>query len=121
MARTLYRVEHKDDGKGPFNSGKIKWTTAYKEWRDLACILPTPRDDGHCLNHYERCACPSVDALKEWFGHGTHILSRHGFVVRVLEVKRCKIGESKLQAFYNPKSARVVETHSLRKFLKAHA
>lgn len=121
MARTLYRVEHKDEGIGPFNSAKVRRTTAYQSWRSMACILPAPSDDGHSLKQYERCACPSVEALREWFGHGVHVLGRRGFVVRVLEVKRCKVGKSKLQAFYNPKSARVVETHSLRKFLKAHA
>lgn len=117
----LYRVEHKADNTGPFNSAHAKRTKAYREWRDVACCLPVPRDDGHTLNVIEVCACPSVEALRQWFGHGVWMLSRQGFVVRVVEVRACKIGKSKLQAFYNPYKARVVGTHSLRKFLKAHA
>jgi len=106
MAGTLvYRVEHPDDGEGPYVG---------REWPDKVRMRFSHNDSRHkaphgdpalgYISHREVCGCTDPASLREWFATFWDGLAAGGFVVRIFEARGARVG-ARGQVVFNPEYA----------------
>ena len=120
---TLYRVEN-EAGQGPYTTGcYVNAPYGYDEFASGAQNdpHPSPYSDGlPAMLDEERCAFPSVEALRAWFGHAEVIeqLREGGFYVNtyhvaVIEVPEEHVRHGGRQSLYLHSERIKIAEHSL--------
>jgi hypothetical protein len=99
---TVWRVEHRTSGLGPFNSDCLDATEHKLHFMDYD-KYPSPKQDtgiGRPIRNSEYCACASIEQLRHWFGDPEirKHLNMYDCVILKLEVEkhRAVIGEKQV-------------------------
>lgn len=116
----VYRVEHSEDGSGPFNSNTngIKLVGEYWGWRHRYI------DDGHpsLWEDYRKlpiemsewfCGCPSENMVWWWFGPIMKLLHEHKFVLRIYRATNFEVGDSSKQVIFKRETATLITQRAL--------
>lgn len=131
MAITIYRVEHKTKGCGPFNRvARLKaCDPQYTDWRYnyIGDRHPGPYDDKsddgnelgyhlfklQAINRKAYFGCSSLRQVKHWIGSYGPMFHNLGFVIRQYECKEkwCRVGRT--QAIFTKRFAKLINTLSL--------
>jgi hypothetical protein len=130
----LYRVEHGEDGKGPYQY--VSGDTEQDEIRDALCgeigmahndswreevrvKHPGPENDGLGYMWMDKAdwlfACTSIETLHQWFAGYGERLRDSGFIVSAIDADDdyVKVGTTKRQAIYDPDYATVTGTREI--------
>lgn len=130
MAVTIYRVEHKTKGCGPFNRwSRMSYNTGWLQWRNgyIDDRHPGPYDDEdhegtplgqhflklRAINRKVYFGCDSLGQVRFWIGKYGPVFHSLGFVIRQYECKEkwCRVGTT--QAIFTKRFAKLINTLSL--------
>ena len=110
---TVYRVESKAKGIGPFA----------KLWHVMEYNLPEPYYDvgfprGNCEPDKTKVfGAPTKSAMREWIVE-PRVLRSHSYVVRKYKVPVDKVVSSKIQSIFKKKDAQCVAEYDIVEFMK---
>jgi hypothetical protein len=102
----IYRIEHKETGKGPFGSSGPKLDNFHDGWPVKASNHPTPYHDiGRFIRMDEACACQSLEQLRLWFTENDERrFEEHGYQCLRLRIDKRTVVVGKWQVLYMPRS-----------------
>ena len=116
--KTVYRVENKKRGIGPYNS-KVGATRA---WRAMSHDLPEPHNDAGfvepvVVRNGDIFGAPTKSAMKEWIVE-PRVLRSHSYLVRKYKVPVDKVVASQIQCIFKKKDAQCVAEYDIVEFMK---
>jgi hypothetical protein len=99
----IYRIEHKETGKGPFRSSGPKLDNFNKGY-PRGKGHPTPYHDiGRFIQMDEACACQSLEQLRLWFTENDEQrFKKHGYQCLRLRTDKRTVAIGKWQVLYKP-------------------
>lgn len=116
--KTLYRVESKAKGVGPYNSQARK-TRSFKAMNidlpDYRLDSGLPRDMH--LSDDDVFGAPTKSAMKEWIVE-PRVLRSHSYLVRKYKVPVDKVVASQIQCIFKKQDAQCVAEYDIVEFMK---
>lgn len=109
--KSVYRVETKKSGKGPFDSYA----------HAMNCSFPSPEFDEELwnitLHSNDRFGAPTKNTMRSWIVSPL-TLKRASYVVRKYSVPVDRLVASQIQCIFNKKEALLVEEYDIVEFKK---
>ena len=112
--KTVYRVESKAKGIGPYKSvGRAMTSELPEPDKDMAF----PILDYYRMDREHLFGAPTKSAMKEWIVE-PKVLRSHSYVVRKYKVPVDKVVSSRIQSIFKKKDAQCVAEYDIVEFMK---
>lgn len=101
----VYRVEHPEDGHGPYGGANRIYSLNYAHQNDTR---PNPQWEGLEMGYEDYCALSSMERLCEWFEGWWGQIRYYGFHIAVYEVSEEHVGQGKMQLVFTRNKAQLI-------------